>query len=253
MIGRGSLFHRHRSECVFKNRRPPVGGIPFKCPAHDFRRLSLIQNTGFAHKLRRARSNLPSRCPMQPRPDPWRRLIFPHLEPLGTILRRGRRPLPMRRPTIGRTFRRRERSVNMAKSRQAAPNATIPEDRQNHDYRASTLLRWSISKPSSAASVSESAIDEFELERRQPSAITTDAIRRAFEGVGVVFSPKTTFNCGATCRWRGDHKRRGSSGSSRLPGNVSAFTARGAAQSSTQCICVSAPRRDLTHKLPARY
>ena len=52
---------------------------------------------------------------------------------------------------------------------------------------ARTLLRWSISKLSSAASVSESAIDDFELERRQPSTITTDALRRAFEAVGVVF------------------------------------------------------------------
>jgi hypothetical protein len=57
------------------------------------------------------------------------------------ILRRRRRPLSMRRPTIGRTFRRRERSVNMAKSRQAAPKATIPEDRQNHDYRHAVPLR----------------------------------------------------------------------------------------------------------------
>ena len=52
---------------------------------------------------------------------------------------------------------------------------------------ARTLLRWSVSKLSSAASVSESAIHDFELERRQPNAITTDAIRRAFEAVGVVF------------------------------------------------------------------
>jgi hypothetical protein len=35
--------------------------------------------------------------------------------------------------------------------------------------------------------VSESAIHDFELERRQPNAITTDAIRRAFEAGGVVF------------------------------------------------------------------
>ena len=55
---------------------------------------------------------------------------------------------------------------------------------------ARTLLRWSVSKLSSAASVSEIAIDDFELERRQPSATTTDAIRRAFEGVGVVFLPQ---------------------------------------------------------------
>jgi transcriptional regulator with XRE-family HTH domain len=52
---------------------------------------------------------------------------------------------------------------------------------------ARTLLRWSVSKLSRAASVSESAIDDFELERREPNAITTDAIRRAFEDVGVVF------------------------------------------------------------------
>jgi hypothetical protein len=52
---------------------------------------------------------------------------------------------------------------------------------------ARTLLRWSVSKLSRAASVSQRDIDDFELERRQPNAITTDAIRRAFEAVGVVF------------------------------------------------------------------
>ena len=55
---------------------------------------------------------------------------------------------------------------------------------------ARTLLRWSVSKLSSAASVSESAIHDFELERREPRAITADAIRRAFEDVGVVFLPQ---------------------------------------------------------------
>jgi transcriptional regulator with XRE-family HTH domain len=55
---------------------------------------------------------------------------------------------------------------------------------------ARTLLRWSISKLANAASVSESAIDDFELERRQPNAIVTEAIRRAFEDVGVVFLPQ---------------------------------------------------------------
>jgi len=73
---------------------------------------------------------------------------------------------------------------------------------------ARTLLRWSVSKLSSAASVSQSAIHDFELERRQPSTTTTDAIRRAFEGVAAwCFSPKTTFNCGATCCPCGDRKR----------------------------------------------
>jgi transcriptional regulator with XRE-family HTH domain len=55
---------------------------------------------------------------------------------------------------------------------------------------ARTLLRWSVSKLSSAASVSKRDIDNFELERRQPSAITTYAIQRAFEGVDVVFLPQ---------------------------------------------------------------
>ena len=54
---------------------------------------------------------------------------------------------------------------------------------------ARTLLRWSVSKLSSAASVTQRDIDDFELERRQPRAITNDAIRRAFENVGVVFLP----------------------------------------------------------------
>jgi transcriptional regulator with XRE-family HTH domain len=54
---------------------------------------------------------------------------------------------------------------------------------------ARTLLSWSVNKLASAASVSESAIDDFELERRQPEAATIDAIRRAFEDVGAVFLP----------------------------------------------------------------
>jgi len=55
---------------------------------------------------------------------------------------------------------------------------------------ACTLLGWSVCKLSNAGSVSESAIDDFELERRQPSATTTEAIQRAFEDVGVVFLPQ---------------------------------------------------------------
>jgi hypothetical protein len=55
---------------------------------------------------------------------------------------------------------------------------------------ARTLLRWSVSKLSSAASVSQCEIDDFELERRQLSTITADAIRRAFEDVGVMFLPR---------------------------------------------------------------
>ena len=45
----------------------------------------------------------------------------------------ARCPLSNLPRTTSRTFRRREPSVNMAKSRQAVPNAMIPEDSQNHD------------------------------------------------------------------------------------------------------------------------
>jgi transcriptional regulator with XRE-family HTH domain len=54
---------------------------------------------------------------------------------------------------------------------------------------ARTLLGWSVNKLASAASVTESAIDDLELERRQPDAATLDAIRRALEDVGVEFGP----------------------------------------------------------------
>lgn len=54
---------------------------------------------------------------------------------------------------------------------------------------ARTLLSWPVSKLANAASVTESAIDDFELERRDPDAATLDAIQRAFEAVGVEFLP----------------------------------------------------------------
>ena len=93
-------------------------------------------------------------------------------------------------PTIRRNFRRRERYQD-----KRAPIPTIPEDARTMITAtqcrcARTLLRWSVSKLSRAASVSESDIDDFELERRQPSTIATNAIQRAFEGVGVVFLPQ---------------------------------------------------------------
>jgi len=53
---------------------------------------------------------------------------------------------------------------------------------------ARTLLDWSLNKLSSAASVPESVIDDFEAERRCPNAAALDAIRLAFEDVGVVFA-----------------------------------------------------------------
>ena len=61
---------------------------------------------------------------------------------------------------------------------------------------ARTLLGWSLNKLANAASVSESAVDDFEMERRRPDAATADAIRRTFEDVGVVFLP------GDDVRWR---------------------------------------------------
>ena len=65
-------------------------------------------------------------------------------------------------------------------------NAVSPKDAKTMISAAQcrcarTLLRWSVSKLASDASVSENAIDDFELERRQPNAITADAIRRTFE------------------------------------------------------------------------
>src|SRR5256714_3499259 len=54
---------------------------------------------------------------------------------------------------------------------------------------ARTLLTWSVGKLANAASVSESAVNDFELERQPPDAATVDAIQRVFEGVGVEFLP----------------------------------------------------------------
>jgi transcriptional regulator with XRE-family HTH domain len=54
---------------------------------------------------------------------------------------------------------------------------------------ARTLLGWSVNKLASAAALSDRAIDDFELERRQLDAATRDAIQHALEDVGVVFLP----------------------------------------------------------------
>ena len=52
---------------------------------------------------------------------------------------------------------------------------------------ARTLLGWSVRKLASAASVTESAVDNFELERQEPDAATANAIQRVLEDVGVEF------------------------------------------------------------------
>jgi hypothetical protein len=54
---------------------------------------------------------------------------------------------------------------------------------------ARALLGWSVAKLASAASVSASAIDDFEAERRAPLSAVAGPIRRAFEPVGVAFLP----------------------------------------------------------------
>jgi predicted transcriptional regulator len=54
---------------------------------------------------------------------------------------------------------------------------------------ARTLLSWSVGKLASAASVSENAIHDFELERQALDAATADAVQRAFEDVGMEFLP----------------------------------------------------------------
>jgi transcriptional regulator with XRE-family HTH domain len=68
----------------------------------------------------------------------------------------------------------------------ARPNATISAA-QCRSARA--LLGWSIAKLASAASVSASAIDDFEAERRAPVPAVAGPIRRAFEPFGVAFLP----------------------------------------------------------------
>jgi hypothetical protein len=54
---------------------------------------------------------------------------------------------------------------------------------------ARTLLGWSVGKLASTASINESAVDDFELERQPPDAATANAIQRALEDVGVEFPP----------------------------------------------------------------
>lgn len=54
---------------------------------------------------------------------------------------------------------------------------------------ARTLLSWSVNKLATAASVAETLIDDFELERQHPDVPTLCAIRRALEDVGIEFLP----------------------------------------------------------------
>ena len=54
---------------------------------------------------------------------------------------------------------------------------------------ARTLLSWSVCRLTSAASVRQRDIDDFELERHVPKAATVGAIRRALVAQGVVFLP----------------------------------------------------------------
>lgn len=54
---------------------------------------------------------------------------------------------------------------------------------------ARTLRSLSLAKLAAAAGVSESVIDEFELERRQLDPQAREALRRALEEAGVAFLP----------------------------------------------------------------
>jgi hypothetical protein len=71
-------------------------------------------------------------------------------------------------------------------------NATNPNCHWLPQFQQRLSNRSSLFRPSlaSVASVSERAIDNFELERRQANATTNQAIQRAFEDVGVVFLPQ---------------------------------------------------------------
>jgi hypothetical protein len=54
---------------------------------------------------------------------------------------------------------------------------------------ARALLGWSVAKLAPASSVSATAIDDFEAERRAAMPAVAGPIRRALEPVGVVFLP----------------------------------------------------------------
>ena len=83
-------------------------------------------------------------------------------------------------------YRETDTVITMARFRtlSARRNATISAA-QCRSTRA--LLGWSVAKLASAASVSASAIDDFEAERRAPVPAVAGPIRRAFEPVGVAF------------------------------------------------------------------
>lgn len=53
---------------------------------------------------------------------------------------------------------------------------------------ARTLLSWSVARLAAASGISESAIDDFELER-EPEHPSAAAIERAFRSVGIEFLP----------------------------------------------------------------
>ena len=53
---------------------------------------------------------------------------------------------------------------------------------------ARALIGWSLAKLATAAAVTESELDDFELERRPPRTGFAEAVEAAFAGVGVTFS-----------------------------------------------------------------
>jgi transcriptional regulator with XRE-family HTH domain len=72
---------------------------------------------------------------------------------------------------------------------------------------ARALLGWSVAKLASAASVSASAIDDFEAERRAPLPVVAGPIRRAFEPVGVAFLPGEDVRLRQGRSWRRQRPR----------------------------------------------
>lgn len=62
---------------------------------------------------------------------------------------------------------------------------------------ARTLLSWSVAKLAAAAGLAESAVDDFELERRPLDGPMASAVRHAFEEVGVEFLPQDDVRLGS--------------------------------------------------------
>ena len=114
----------------------------------------------------------------------WRAAVF-----ADRPLRRGRGAADWQPCDCGRCSQNMTKAKTTARDQMAGPRHELAMITAAQCRSARTLLGWSVAKLASAASVSESLIDDFELERRTFDPAAVDSIRRALEAVGVVFLP----------------------------------------------------------------